>query len=64
MKTLCRAASQQGTALLVVMALLAIMGVFMVCTAQSIFFVQRELKLIEKKQLQRYEKNAAPGAQR
>ena len=56
--------SQRGTALLVVMALLSIMFVLMVCTAQSIFFVKRELKLIEKKQLQRYEKNAAPGARK
>ena len=56
--------SRRGTALLVVMALLSIMFVLMVCTAQSIFFVKRELKLIEKKQLQRYEKSIAPGARK
>ena len=56
--------SQRGTALLVVMALLSIMFVLMVCTAQSIFFVKRELKLIEKKQLQRYEKRVAPGVRK
>ena len=59
-----RQTHRSGTALIVVMALLAIMCVFMVCTAQSIYFVKRELKLIEKKQLQRYEKNAAPGARK
>ena len=62
MKLRFQSTPQRGTALLVVMALLVIMSVFMVCTAQSIFFVKRELKLIEKKQLQRYETKAAPGA--
>ena len=64
MSTLCRASRQRGTALLVVMALLAIMSVLMVCTAQSIFFVKQELKLIEKKQLQRYDRSAASGARK
>lgn len=62
MKPPFRSSSQRGTALLVVMALLAIMSALMVCTAQPIFFVKRELKLIEKKQIQRYEKSAASGA--
>ncbi|HEY0548271.1 MAG TPA: hypothetical protein VGF13_01645 [Verrucomicrobiae bacterium] len=52
-------ARQNGTALIVVMVLLAIMCVLMLCTTQSIFFVKRELQLIEKKQLQRYEKPSA-----
>jgi Tfp pilus assembly protein PilX len=50
---------ERGTALIVVMVLLAIMCVFMLCTAQSIFLVKRELQRIEKQQLQRYEKPAA-----
>jgi type II secretory pathway component PulK len=50
---------ERGTALIVVMVLLAIMCVFMFCTTQSIFLVKRELQQIEKKQLQRYEKPAA-----
>ena len=56
---------RRGTALVVVLTLLTIMGVLMVCAAQSLFFVKRELKLIEKKQLQRCEKTAAgQGAQK
>ena len=50
---------QRGTALMVVVALLAIMCIFILCAAQSIFSVKRELQLIERKQLQRYEKAAA-----
>ena len=50
-------ARPRGTALIVVMALLAIMGVLMVCTAHSLYFVKRELKLIEQKQLHRLEKS-------
>ena len=47
---------QRGMATLVVMVLLAVMCVLMVCAAQSLFFVKRELNLIEKQQLQRLEK--------
>jgi Tfp pilus assembly protein PilX len=54
---------ERGMTLLVVMVLLAVMCVFMICAAQSITSVKRELKLIEKKQLQRHAKTpaAAPG---
>lgn len=51
-------AHPRGTALIVVMVLLAIMGVLMVWTAHSLIFVKRELKLIEQKQLHRCEKTA------
>jgi Tfp pilus assembly protein PilX len=54
----------RGTTLIVVMVLLVVMCVFMLCAAQSIFLVKRELQLIEKKQLQRYEKPAAPGVRK
>ena len=53
-----RPARPRGTALIVVMVLLAIMGVLMVCAAHSLFFVKRELKLIEQKQVKRFEKTA------
>ena len=59
MKLLLRRTRESGSALIVVMVLLAIMAVLMVCTAQSLFFVKRELNLIEKKQLQRYEQRPA-----
>ena len=59
MKLLLRQTGARGSALIVVMVLLAIMAVLMICTAQSLFLVKRELKLIEKKQLQRYEKRPA-----
>ena len=56
---------RRGTALVVVLTLLTIMGVLMVCAAQSLSFVKGELKLIEQKQLQRYEKTATgQGAQK
>jgi Tfp pilus assembly protein PilX len=54
-------ARTRGMTVLVVMVLLAVMCVFMVGAAQSITFVKRELKLIEKKQLQRYEKARPAG---
>ena len=59
MKLLLRQTGVRGSALIVVMVLLAIMAVLMICTAQSLFFVKRELNLIEKKQLQRSEKSPA-----
>ena len=55
---------RRGTAIVVVLALLAVMCVFMICTAQSIYFVKRELNLIEKKQLQRWQKTLPAGAQK
>jgi hypothetical protein len=54
-----RPAGESAAALIVVMVLLAVMCVFLLCAAHSIFFVKRELQLIEKRQLQRYEKPAA-----
>ncbi len=59
MNLLRKRVQARGAMLIVVMALLAVMCVFMLCTTQSIFLVKRELQLIEKKQLQRYEKPAA-----
>ena len=47
---------RRGMALLVIMVLLAVMCVLMICAAQSLFSVKRELNRIEKKQLQRVEK--------
>ena len=64
MNLLRRRVRERGTTLVVVIALLAIMCVFMLCTTQSIFLVRRELKLIEKKQLQRYEKPVAMEARK
>lgn len=50
---------QCGMAIVIVMALLAVMCILMLCAAQSVTFVKRELKLIEKKQLERYERRSA-----
>lgn len=46
---------QRGMTVIIVMTLLAVMCVFMLCAAQSVTFVKRELKLIEKRQLDRCE---------
>jgi hypothetical protein len=48
---------------ILIMALLAIMCALMLCAAESLFHLKRELKLIEKKQLQRYT-NAPPTSVR
>ena len=61
MKLFSAPARQRGMALLVIIVLLAVMCVLMICTAQSLFFVKRELNMIEKKQLQRAEKTAVAG---
>jgi hypothetical protein len=53
-----------GSALLTVIVLLAVMCVFMLCAAQSIGFVKRELKLVEKKQAQRWERTTASSSDR
>lgn len=50
---------QRGMTVIIVMTLLAVMCVFMLCAAQSVTFVKRELKLIEKRQLERCEKLTA-----
>lgn len=50
---------EQGTVLLVVITLLALMCVFMAWGAHSIFSLKSDLKLIEQKQLKRYEKAVA-----
>jgi len=50
---------QRGSTLIVVMALLAVMCVLMICAAQSIGLVKRELRLIERKQLRHWEKAPA-----
>jgi Tfp pilus assembly protein PilX len=49
----------RGMAIVIVMALLAVMCILTLCTAHSVTFVKRELKLIEKKQLERYEQRTA-----
>ena len=53
MRTSCSNSERRGTALIVVMALLAVMCVLMLCAARSVTFVKSELKLIEKKQVER-----------
>jgi len=50
---------QRGTVLLVVMVLLALMCVFMTWSAHSIFSLKSDLKLIEQKQLKRFENAVA-----
>lgn len=47
---------ERGMTLIIVMALLAVMCVFVLCAAQSVAFVKGELRLIEKKQLEHLEK--------
>jgi hypothetical protein len=56
MKIFLQRPGERGTILLVVMMLLAVMCVFMLCTTEALFSLKKELRLIEKKQLQRYEK--------
>ena len=43
----------RGTAVIIVLALLAIMAVLMISATQSLYYVKRELKLIEQMQLLR-----------
>lgn len=54
---------QRGTALIIVMALLAVMCVLMLGAARSVTFVKSELKLIEKKQLERCAQGMANARQ-
>lgn len=53
MKVLGANSHQRGTALIIVMALLIVMCVLMLCAARSVTFVKSELKLIEKRQVER-----------
>ena len=46
---------EQGTVLVVVIALLGFMCAFMAWGAHSIFSLKSEIKLIEQKQLKRYQ---------
>jgi Tfp pilus assembly protein PilX len=55
MKFLSSCQGQRGTVLIIVMVLLAVMAVFALSATQSVTLVKRELKLIEKKQLQHYQ---------
>jgi len=64
MKPSIRASGQRGTAIVLVMALLAIMCVFMVCTARSLYSVKRELNLIEKRQIHRIEQKPPVAEER
>jgi Tfp pilus assembly protein PilX len=50
---------RRGMAVVIVMALLAAMCILTLCTAHSVNCVKRELKLIEKKQLEHYEQRTA-----
>ena len=59
MRTSIPLRSQRGMTVIIVMTLLAVMCVFMLCAAQSVTFVKRELKLLEKRQLERCEKLTA-----
>lgn len=54
----------RGTAVIIVLALLAIMAMFMISATQSLYLVKRELKLIEQKQLQRAGKTPVAAAAR
>ena len=60
MKLSMQSSRARGTILLVVMMLLALMCVFMLSTTETLFSLKKELRLIEKKQLQRCEKMAGP----
>lgn len=62
MKLSMQSSRERGTILLVVMMLLALMCVFMLSTTETLFSLKKELRLIEKKQLQRYEKMAGARA--
>ena len=53
MRTSISNSGQRGTALVIVMALLFVMCLLMLCAARSVTFVKSELKLIEKKQVER-----------
>ena len=64
MRTSVPQSRQRGMTLVIVMALLAVMCVFMLCAAQSVTFVKRELKLIEKKQVERCEKGLTSSQRR
>jgi hypothetical protein len=59
MTCLPRKPRDQGTVLVIVIALLALMCVFMTWSAHSIFSLKSEIKLIEQKQLKRYENAVA-----
>ncbi len=61
MRTSVGQSRQRGTTVIIVMTLLVVMCVLMLCAAQSVTTVKRELKLIEKKQLERCEKLSARG---
>ncbi len=50
---LWRRRPERGSVLVVVLALLAVMCLFMVAAGHSLFSLKRELKLIEQKQVQR-----------
>ena len=60
MKFSFQRSGERGTAVIAVMVLLAVMCVFMIGTTNSLIHVKNEIKLIEKKQLQRYGKISAP----
>jgi type II secretory pathway component PulK len=50
---------QRGTAMLVVMTLLAVMSVLIGVGSHSLFLLKRELKLIEQRQVEHHAKSPA-----
>ena len=59
-----RKGREGGTILFVVMALLAMMCVFMLGTTGALVSLKKELKLIEKKQVERYDRRNPAAARR
>ncbi len=55
-----RPGGQRGSATLVVFALLAIMGVVIVCNTRVLDSLQGELRLLEEKQKQKFAPQPAP----
>ncbi|HMJ88511.1 MAG TPA: hypothetical protein VK530_01775 [Candidatus Acidoferrum sp.] len=51
--------SNHGTALLVVMCLLAVMTVLILVGTQSLFVLKQDLKLMEQRQIERHSKSTA-----
>lgn len=69
-----KSASQRGVAVIVVLALLAIILLYITANARTLYYLGREIKLIERQQIQRLAKpvprtnsipaiNPRPGSQ-
>ena len=57
-----RATSGSGSAILVVLTVLALMSVLLIANGRVVWQLNGELRLLEKRQLQHWEKGAAKGA--